>query len=476
MSKEKFNSTEQEPNQLKTAVELAMEREGLAEPEDTSTESDNQLKSAAELAMERPAGQTVAMEQNGVEPIDSAQSAAEAVQNIETDSATSEALNAVANANQIIQTGQTANSNEQYNLDEKESTEDDPEEVLSRRRANAMSPTELAGQQRINGAGESNESDEERLRERQLALNEIVLAPGVIRSWRESYAQTFDEEAQTEETAQEFARRRLDQLVNGEEQLISPELQNQMRDFIMMDARDFATYEQSYDEAQGISQEDLTDEAREAQNVDLSVRGSVIVMDKWNELKERTGIKNREGRVAAGLGALATVVAGYFAHRYGVESGVEAAQAEYGAQLSEAQNQISDLEGVIGEQSVVIGEQADVIAEQQDAIDDLGEQAEEAEEPESIESDSSEAEGDVSEQLGLPQDYIEKTPEGYVVTAMPGGETDSIWRAAEHALTDYTGGQPTTEQINALQNQLGDHWLHPGETVNITNEQIENAL
>lgn len=86
------------------------------------------------------------------------------------------------------------------------------------------------------------------------------------------------------------------------------------------------------------------------------------------------------------------------------------------------------------------------------------------------------APADISAELGLPEGYIVDTPGGYEVTAMPGGETDSIWRAAEHALEHHLGRQPNVFETDALQDILGTHRLDVGETVSVTNEQIDQAL
>jgi pimeloyl-ACP methyl ester carboxylesterase len=84
--------------------------------------------------------------------------------------------------------------------------------------------------------------------------------------------------------------------------------------------------------------------------------------------------------------------------------------------------------------------------------------------------------GDISSSLNLPDNYLVETPDGYEATAMAGAETDSFWKAAEHALADYLGEQPSVVQIDALQDILGNHFLDVGDTVNITHEQIERAL
>lgn len=83
---------------------------------------------------------------------------------------------------------------------------------------------------------------------------------------------------------------------------------------------------------------------------------------------------------------------------------------------------------------------------------------------------------DISAEQGLPEGYLVNTADGYEATAMPGNETDSIWRAAEHALRDYLGHDPNTVEVNELQNRLGNHWLDVGDKVNISNELINEAL
>jgi hypothetical protein len=84
--------------------------------------------------------------------------------------------------------------------------------------------------------------------------------------------------------------------------------------------------------------------------------------------------------------------------------------------------------------------------------------------------------GDISATLELPEDYIHEVPDGYEVTAMEGPRTDSVWRSAEHALTDYLGHSPDVVQIDALKDILGEHLLEVGDKVHISTEQIEKAL
>lgn len=85
--------------------------------------------------------------------------------------------------------------------------------------------------------------------------------------------------------------------------------------------------------------------------------------------------------------------------------------------------------------------------------------------------------GDISKSLSLPDGYLRKSPGGsYEVTAMYGNQTDSVWRAAEHALTDHLGYQPSVTQIDALKDLLGEHLLEVGDKVNISDSQIERAL
>lgn len=84
--------------------------------------------------------------------------------------------------------------------------------------------------------------------------------------------------------------------------------------------------------------------------------------------------------------------------------------------------------------------------------------------------------GDISAELNLPDNYLIETADGYEITALPGAETDSIWRAAEHALTDHLGKQPTVVQIDALKDILGEHLLDVGDTVSISNDQLDRAL
>jgi len=84
--------------------------------------------------------------------------------------------------------------------------------------------------------------------------------------------------------------------------------------------------------------------------------------------------------------------------------------------------------------------------------------------------------GDISADLNLPDDYLIKISSGYEVSAMPGAETDSIWKAAEHALTDRLGKQPNIIQVDALKDILGERRLDVGEIVKITSEQIDHAL
>lgn len=83
---------------------------------------------------------------------------------------------------------------------------------------------------------------------------------------------------------------------------------------------------------------------------------------------------------------------------------------------------------------------------------------------------------DISAELGLPEGYIINTPGGYEVTAVTGSETNSIWRAAEHALRDHLTRQPTILETDALQDILGTHRLNPGDKVTISKAQINNAL
>ncbi|MEX0748465.1 MAG: hypothetical protein WD467_00875 [Candidatus Saccharimonadales bacterium] len=100
----------------------------------------------------------------------------------------------------------------------------------------------------------------------------------------------------------------------------------------------------------------------------------------------------------------------------------------------------------------------------------------EAELTEQLEQEA-EAESEVNDSFGesLPEGYIAKTADGYEITAMPGDQTDSLWRAAEHSLQDYLGRAPTMGEVDALQNQLGERWLEVGERVVVTNEQLARA-
>lgn len=84
--------------------------------------------------------------------------------------------------------------------------------------------------------------------------------------------------------------------------------------------------------------------------------------------------------------------------------------------------------------------------------------------------------GDVSGSLNLPAGYISEVADGYEVTAMPSANTDSVWRAAEHSLSDRLGRQPDVVQIDALKDILGERLLDVGDKVSISNEQIERAL
>lgn len=84
--------------------------------------------------------------------------------------------------------------------------------------------------------------------------------------------------------------------------------------------------------------------------------------------------------------------------------------------------------------------------------------------------------GDISTELNLPDNYLAEVDGGYEVTAMPGHETDSVWKAAEHALTDRLGKPPSVTQIDALKDILGEHLLDVGDTVSVTNEQIDQVI
>lgn len=86
------------------------------------------------------------------------------------------------------------------------------------------------------------------------------------------------------------------------------------------------------------------------------------------------------------------------------------------------------------------------------------------------------APADISENLGLPEGYLAATQDGYMATAMPGGETDSVWMAAKHSLRHHLGRPPTLIETDALQDILGTDRLAVGEKVKITQTQIARAL
>ncbi len=83
---------------------------------------------------------------------------------------------------------------------------------------------------------------------------------------------------------------------------------------------------------------------------------------------------------------------------------------------------------------------------------------------------------DVSDEVGRQTGYIIETGDGYEVTAMPGPQTDSVWRAAEHALEHRLGRQPNIYEIDALQDILGEYRLDAGENLVVRTEQIDQAL
>ena len=481
------------------AEEMGIDYE--ASGEEQQEVEDGKVKTALELAMERPSGVTMAMEQkqkNSSEAEDEAQPAANGsaeqltIDDIQVDDGESDSASA-SSADPSAGTsdppphpgskppphpGSTPPPHPGSTPPPPpgatpppppSATGEDLSDTLRRRRANAMTPAELAEQQRMQG-----EAGEASLEEKQQALASLTLAPGAIASWRKAFRDTFEEVAHNDETAREFVRRRIEQL--GATEIATEDLSEQLKDLVLASDEDFALYKEAYDRSDSASSGDRLDEP-DTNEYGLSLRASTYLQTRWRELKERIGIEGREGRVAAGVGAVATVAAGYLALRHGVETGVAEAQADMTQQMADLQAEAGEQ---VGDLRDVVEEQQDLIQEQQDVIADLQEQLEgaDADSPE-VGGDSNDFEsttGDISEQLGLPQDYIERTSEGYVVTAMPGGETDSIWRAAEHALTDYTGQQPSTEQVNALQNQLGDHWLDVGDEVSISFEQIQNSL
>lgn len=194
---------------------------------------------------------------------------------------------------------------------------------------------------------------------------------------------------------------------------------------------------------------------------DMYARQNRTAERTTGEADEETKAKRRVAR-KAGIVATGGALAGNLIEG-GLESlgiGAEDVDTESGADEVEQENQEP--------------EQGNRQPQEQSETEETGqgEAGETAETDAGIEA----APNDISAELGLPEGYIAETSNGYEVTAMPGIETDSIWRAAEHSLHDYIGQQPSTGQINELQNMLGNHWLDVGDKVTITDSQIEQAL
>lgn len=202
-------------------------------------------------------------------------------------------------------------------------------------------------------------------------------------------------------------------------------------------------------------------EAKQFIAEDMYARQNRTAERTTGEADEETKAKRRVAR-KAGLVALGGAVAGGLIE-HGFDSfdiGAEDVDTESGADDVEQGNQEP--------------EQGNRQSQKQSETEETGQG--EAGGTAEIDAGIEAAPNDISAELGLPDGYIVETSNGYEVTAIPGSETDSIWKAAEHSLQDRLGQQPSTIEIDALQDILGDHRLNVGDKVMVTESQIEHAL
>lgn len=432
------------PKPLKSAVELALEREGMP------TSNGKPLKNAEQLAMDRNGSQSMAMEQNrGSESTD------EPVRLLDADPSIKEALDVLEGSPHLRNDMHTSETNEASGSGASAENADNSQGV---------NPEAGAGTDEAMESGVGDES--ELLKERQQRLNEFLLKPASLRGLRKELHDHLSREGIADEQAMqqaagEFIDNQFDEYIqNGQ-------LSDTMRKWL---SKILTTSEERFNEVVddeqelGADAEAFTDNENTESNPLL--KWPVRIKDWKDRLKEGfRGEENRRHRLAAySVGALAVASTMALAYRTGVNTGVEEGMAEGLEQgLAEGQEQIEAQENVIDRQG-------DVIDRQQDVIEDLREDLNEA-------PAGDEGETDISSRYeGLPEGYLMDTPEGYEVTAMEGGETDSLWKAAEHSLRDTLGREPSTPEINQLQNRLGNRWLEVGETVNIPDDLIEESL
>ena len=277
-----------------------------------------------------------------------------------TSNETAEALEALQQAGYDPQLD-GATTPETGNQDD--ATAEDRQEELQRRRAMAMSPSELAASQRLQTDTAEQEGSFE---QRQQALNELVLSPGILQTWREGFqelAGNGDEGA-----AEQYVNQRLEQI--GSSDLASDALREQLRDFMLMSENDFQQYEDDYDEAHGYDRNRI----QRRQLRDLPVAAYVNGHGRAQEAFDRyaydeNGERRRWAKAAAAIGGLA--VAGYLAYRFGETSGAEDVAGELGGEIDALQDRADTLEQDVERQTDILEQQGDVIAEQQDAIDEL---------------------------------------------------------------------------------------------------------